>query len=196
MSRLIGVALVLCSAAAAAGPSGRVVRVERSSRSRAAPRVCEIHGQAGNCIGEAPRSGQIVSVLDEHRVVADVQIVEVTRFSPSCPTVWMVKTRVIRGAPADSDGIGVIDPSLDPSRARVIDRSHLPPSPSGSPDEEVWRAIDRDGDGDPDILITRLGCDPSGRTASGGAAYCVDVWARTGARMTRTAQVDLTQCSR
>lgn len=195
MSRLLCLALVLWSAAAAAGPNGRVVRVERSGRSRAAPQVCEIHGQTGNCIGDEPRTGQIVTVLDDHHVIADAQIVEVTSFSPSCPKLWKVKTRGSRGAAADSDGIGVIDPSLDPSRARVIDRSHAPPSPSGSPDEEVWRAIDRDGDGDPDILITRLGCDASGRPVSGGPASCVDVWARTGTRMTRTTQVDLAQCN-
>lgn len=196
MPRLLGVALVLWSAAAIAGPSGRVVRVERAGSARVAPRLCEIHGETGNCVGDEPRPGQIVTVLDEHHVVGEVKIVDVTSFSQNCPMLWAVKIRALHGAPADNDAIGVIDPGLDPSRARVVERGHMPPSPSGSPEEEVWRAIDRDGDGTADILITRFGCDSSGRPVPGGAAYCIDIWARTGARMTRTTQLNFAQCNR
>jgi hypothetical protein len=197
------IVLVACSLAAVglcpaalAGPSGRVVRVERSGGSRLAPRLCEIHGDAGNCVGDEPRAGQTVVVLDEHRVVAEVQILEATSFSPSCPVLWTVKTRLLRGAPADSDGIGVIDPSLDRVRAHLINRTQLPSSPSGMPDDEVWRAIDRDGDGAADILITRYGCDSSGRPASASSTFCIDLWARTGARMTRTTQLNFALCNR
>ena len=195
--------LVVCSLAAlgpspaaVAGPSGRVVRVERSGGSRIAPRLCEIHGDTGNCVGDEPRPGQTVAVLDERRVVAEVQILEATRFSESCPMLWSVKTRVVRGATSDSDGIGVIDPSLDSNRAHLINRTQLPSSPSGMPDDEVWRAIDRDGDGAADILITRYGCDSSGRPASAGSTFCIDLWARTGARMTRTTQLNFALCNR
>jgi hypothetical protein len=182
---------------AGAEPSGRVVRVERSGSSRIPPRLCEVHADGGNCVGEQPRVGQIVAVLDEHHVAAEVQIVEATPFSPSCPMLWTVKTRLLRGAPTDSDGIGVIDPGLDLTRAHLINRTQLPSSPSGMPDDEVWRAIDRDGDGAADILITRYGCDTSGRpAASAGSMFCVDLWARTGARMTRTTQLNFALCNR
>lgn len=203
MSRSLCAVLVACSLAAlgpspaaVAGPSGRVVRIERSGGSRIPPRLCEIHGDTGNCVGDEPRAGQIVAVLDEHRVVAEVQILEATSFSDSCPMLWSVKTRVLRGATSDSDGIGVIDPSLDPNRAHLINRTQLPSSPSGTPDDEVWRAIDRDGDGAADILITRYGCDSSGRPASAGSTFCIDLWARTGARMTRTTQLNFALCNR
>ncbi|HEX8112419.1 MAG TPA: hypothetical protein VF516_32035, partial [Kofleriaceae bacterium] len=179
-----------------AGPSGRVVRVERSGSSRIPPRLCEIHGDGGNCVGDEPRAGQTVAVLDEHHVVAEVQIVEATSFSASCPMLWTVKTRLLRGAPVDSDEIGVIDPSLDTARAHLINRTQLPSSPSGLPDDEVWRAIDRDGDGAADILITRYGCDASGRPTSAGNPQCIDLWARTGARMTRTTQLNFALCNR
>ena len=194
--RLIGVALVLWSAAAAAGPDGRVVRVERAAGTRAAPRLCEIHGDTGNCVGEEPRPGQIVTVLDEHHVVAEVKIMDVASYSAACPVLWTVKTRVIHGSPGDSDGAGMIDAGLDPARARLLDRGHLPPSPSGSSDEEVWRAVDRDGDGAADIVITRFGCDSANRPVPGGPAFCMDVWARTGARMTRTTQLNFARCNR
>ncbi|HEX7837094.1 MAG TPA: hypothetical protein VF469_06495 [Kofleriaceae bacterium] len=195
MLRSIGIALVFWSATAAAGPSGRVVRVERSTGSRVAPRLCEVHGDSGNCVGDEPRVGQSVTVLDEHRVIAEVKIVEVTSFSPSCPMLWSVKTRAVRGVAINSDVFGVIDPNLDPNRARVLDHNHVPPSPSGATDEEVWRAIDRDGDGVADILITRYGCDSAGRPVPGGAAYCVAIWARTGAGMTRTTQLNFARCN-
>jgi hypothetical protein len=194
--RSISVAVVLWSAAAVAGPSGRVVRVERSGGSRIAPRLCDIHGETGNCVGDEPHAGQSVVMLDERRVIAEVQIVEATSFSPSCPTLWSVKTRLVRGALNDSDGLGVIDAGLDVNRAHLIDRSRLPSSPSGSPDDEVWRAIDRDGDGAADILITRYGCDSSGRPTSSGNTFCIDLWARTGARMTRTTQLNFALCNR
>jgi hypothetical protein len=198
-----GAVLVACSLAALglspaalAGPSGRVVRVERSGGSPIPPRLCEIHGDAGNCVGDEPHAGQTVAVLDEHRVVAQVQILEATSFSRSCPMLWTVKTQLLRGAVPDSDGIGVIDPSLDLGRAHLINRSQLPSSPSGMPDDQVWRAIDRDGDGAADILITRYGCDASGRPISSGNPLCIDLWARTGARMTRTTQLNLALCNR
>jgi hypothetical protein len=110
--------------------------------------------------------------------------------------LWTVKVRPQRGATADTDGIGVIDPSLVVTRAHLLDRGRLPSSPSGMPDDEVWRAIDRDGDGAADILITRYGCDASGRPGSVGSAFCIDVWARTGARMTRTTQLNFALCNR
>lgn len=196
MSRLIALAVVLGSAAALAAPRGRVIRVERAGGSRVPPRLCEVHGDTGNCVGEEPRVGQSVILLDERRVIAEVQIVEATSFSPSCPTLWSVKTRVVRGSAGDSDGIGVIDTGIDPNRAHLIDRARLPPSPSGLPDDEVWRAIDRDGDGAADILITRYSCDTSGRPTSGGVTYCIDLWSRTGARMTRTTQLNFALCNR
>jgi hypothetical protein len=95
--------------------------------------------------------------------------------------------------------VGVIDPAVDINRAHMLDRSHLPPSPSGFSEEEVWRAVDRDGDGTADVLLTRYGCDAAGRPATGGprgSTYCIDVWARTGARMTRTAQLNFAHCNR
>ena len=203
MSRSSGAVLVACSLAALglspaalAGPSGRVVRIERSGGSPIPPRLCEIHGDAGNCVGEEPRPGQTVAVLDERRVVAEVQILEATSFLPSCPMLWTVKTRLVRGAIPDNDGIGVIDPGLDLGRAHLINRTRLPSSPSGMPDDEVWRAIDRDGDGAADILITRYGCDAEGHPASATSTFCIDLWARTGARMTRTTQLNFALCNR
>jgi hypothetical protein len=196
--RLTGLAIVVWSATAAAAPSGRVIRIERAGGpSTVAPRLCEIRGETGTCVGDEPRVGQTVVVLDERRVIAEVQVIEVASVVAACPNLWMVKTRPVRGGQSDGTvgGIGVIDPALNPSRAHVLDRSHLPPSPGGMPNEEVWRAIDRDGDNTADIMITRYNCDSSSKPQSGGSIYCIDVWARIGTRLMRTTQLNFAQCN-
>jgi hypothetical protein len=196
VSRLLGVVLVLGSVTAMAGPRGRVIRVERAEGGAAvAPRLCDVRGDTGTCVGEEPQPGQTVLVFDERHVVAEVQIVEAATLMASCANVWTVKTRALRGVTVDGEGIGVIDPGVNPGRARVLDKHHLPASPSGLPGDEVWRGIDRDGDGAADILVTRYSCTPSGAPLPGGATYCIDVWARAGARMIRTTQLNFAQCS-
>jgi hypothetical protein len=193
--RLTGVVFVIWSATAVAGPTGRVIRVERTGGSNVAPRLCEVRGDAGTCVGDEPKPGQTVTFMDERRVVAEVQIIDAVSAAASCPTLWTVKTRTVRGSLADGDGIGVIDPSLNPGRAHVLERAHLPPSPSGLPGEEVWRAIDRDGDGAADIVFTRYSCDASGKPLPAGAAFCIDIWARMRAKMIRTTQLNFAQCN-
>jgi len=187
------------SAIAAAGPSGRVIRIERAGgASTVPPRLCEIRGETGTCVGDEPRAGQTVVVLDERRVIAEVQVVEVTSVVAACPNLWTVKTRHVRGAPSDSNGnngIGVIDPALNPNRAHVLDKAHMPSSPGAMPNEEVWRAIDRDGDGTADIMITRYSCDSSSKPQNGGSTSCIDVWARVGTRLLRTTQLNFAQCN-
>lgn len=204
MLRLAGLAFVLASVpaagSAAAAPNGRVVRVVRAGDSRStAPRLCDIRGDSGTCIGEQPRSGQHVMVLDEHRVVAEVQIVEASTMIASCQSVWTVKTRPIHGVATDSDGIGVIDLRLDPSRARVLEKARNPASPSGHPGDEVLRAVDRDGDGIADILITRYSCDVSGKPSAAPSPSCIDIWARTGAqsggKLVRASQLNFAPCN-
>ncbi|HEU4732881.1 MAG TPA: hypothetical protein VFT22_33530 [Kofleriaceae bacterium] len=193
MRWLAGILLVLEAATAWAG--GRVVRIERTGGSDVAPRLCELRGDAGTCVGDEPRPGQIVTVLDEHHVVAEVQILEETSAAAGCPNLWTVKTRTVRGSIADSDGIGMIDPGINPARAHTLDRGHLPASPGGVPGEEVWRAVDRDGDGTADVVLTHYNCDAAGKWVSGGGAYCIDVWARMRTRMVRTTQLNFAQCS-
>jgi hypothetical protein len=196
VSRLAALVFVLGAAPASAAPSGRVVRIERAGRGATdAPRLCEIRGDSGTCVGDEPKAGQTVTVLDERHVIAEVQIVEATPFVASCPSLWSVKTRALRGTMTEGDGIGVIDPAVNPTRARVIDKDRAPGSPSGQPGEEVWRAVDRDGDGTADILITRYSCDASSKPLAGGSTYCIDVWARMGTRMGKTTQLNFSQCS-
>ena len=196
MSRLAALVLVIGTVSARAAPSGRVVRVERAGGSGgAAPRLCEIRGDSGTCVGDEPKLGQTVVVLDDRHVVAELQVVEATPFVASCPNLWAVKTRAARGTAEDVEGIGVIDAGLNPNRAHVLDKDRLPASPSRQPGDEVWRAVDRDGDGTADILITRYSCDAAGKPHPGGSTYCIDVWARIGSRMVKTTQLNFAACA-
>jgi hypothetical protein len=183
---------------AMAAPHGQVIRIERSGNAaHVAPRLCEIRGDTGTCVGEEPRVGQTVVVLDERRVLAELQILEVASVVAACPNLWTVKARGLRGTVSDNgnNGIGVIDPALHPTRAHVLDKDRAPAAPDGVPGVEVWRAIDRDGDGTADILITRYTCDASGRPITSGSTACIDVWAKLGPRMMRTTQLNFAQCN-
>lgn len=203
MSRLVGIWIALEAATVFASPPGRVERIERSGASAgSAPRLCEIRGDAGTCVGEEPRVGQTVVMVDERHPAAEVQIIEATSVVPSCANLWSVKTRTLRGSEAAGSGIGVIAAGVHPGRAHVLDRGHTPPSPSGHPAEDVWRAIDGDGDGRADLVITRYNCDPAGRAVASGPTYCIDVWSRTApelgsaaAPMTRTTRLNFAQCN-
>jgi hypothetical protein len=191
----VGVALTAGAPRVAAGPSGRVVRVERTTGANVAPRLCEVRSDAGTCIGEEPRVGQSVFIVTERGVTGEAQIVEAASAMTSCANLWSVKMRIVHGDVPGADGIGVIDPGLDPRRARVLDKAHLPPSPSGQPGDEVWRAIDRDGDGAADIVFTHYACDPSGAMIAGGSEYCLDIWAHLRTRMVRTTQLNFAKCN-
>jgi len=203
MRRLAGIALVMCSATSAATPSGRVVRIERTGGPSAhSPMLCQVRGDGGNCVGDEPRAGQSVIVLDEHRVVAEVQVIETKATLPGCENLWTIKTRPLRGVVTDGDRIGVIDESVNPSRARLVDKANLS-SPSGQPGDEVWHAIDRDGDGVADIVSTRYSCDASGRPMTGATTFCLDIWSRSpgarpaqgGGKLIRTTQLNFAMCN-
>jgi hypothetical protein len=202
MVRIARVVLVLGSATALAAPGGRVVRVERSGGQIVVrPRLCQIRGDGGTCIGDEPKPGQAVVVLDDHRVVSEVQVGEARATLPGCDNLWTIKTRALRGITPDGDKLGVIDPLINPSRARVVDKSNLA-SPSGQPGDEVWHAIDRDGDGVADILVIRYTCDVAGRPVAGASTFCIDIWARAGqgdgrgpGKLSRMTQLNFGTCN-
>lgn len=185
----------LLAATPGAAAPGRVVRIERATSGNTAPRLCEVRPDAGTCIGEEPRAGQAVYVVTERGVIGEAQITEPATAMTTCANLWSVKLRLVHGDVPGADGIGVIDPGLDARRARVLDKAHLPPSPSGQAGDEVWRAIDRDGDGLADIVFTHYACDAAGGFVLGGTEYCLDIWAHLRSRMVRTTQLNFAKCN-
>jgi len=185
--------LLATAGVAAAGPRGKVERVERVLQgSPVMPRLCQVMRDSARCVGEEPHSGDVVTILDETHVVGTVIVVSASPMTQRCGNLWTIVTRAGTGS-ADATGMGVIDPALDPVRARQISSSQLPHSPGGS-DEAVFSAFDRDGDGNADIIVTTYNCDANGIANSSAQSNCVDVWSRTRSRFVKAAQLNFAQC--
>lgn len=187
------------SAVATAAPNGRVIRVDRGGGPASPPpRICQVHAGEGKCVGAEPRGGQTMLVLDHHQRVAEVQVTDAKRAVPGCENLWNVQVRMVRGRLSDGEKLGVIDDLVNPIRVRLLDPSHLV-SPSGESGDEVWNAIDRDGDGTADVMVTRFRCDADGRPVTDPANYCLDIWTRDpaarGAKLVRTTQLNFATCA-
>lgn len=194
-------ASVPCARAAPPGAHGRVIRVERPRTARLAPRMCDVRSAAeGICLGAQPQRGEIVTLLDERGRVGEVRIIEVGPFAigaraplDGCASLWSIKTDLLSGdlATTDTQRIGVIDPGLDPRRARVIPRDQLPAAPSGRDDDKVMAALDRNGDAVADFLLTGGPCDGA---AGGSTGTCLHAWTLDQATLVRVQQLDLSSC--
>lgn len=192
--------------------SGKVVRVERP-RLRAAERVrvCPLtnpDGRRMTCFGgPAPEPGTRFSLIDDigvrgHGVAVQTQPsgqdyckigsaheVELTYEEPNGldprPTSGFPFTLAVQGVQLE-DG------------ARVMMDQQL--RPSGREAEQVWMAVDRDGDGDADLAVTAFECSdqvrdlpiaPSGQRVS---PYCLDYWLRDEIEWTRAERYVFFNC--
>jgi len=198
---LAAFSLVVATTAWGGPPSGRVVRIERERvAADAAPLVCDIYESLrGLCIGRLPRNGELLTIVDEARLIAQVTISKV-ELDPSqrCDGLWSVAVEVLHGdlSQRSSDRIGVIDGVGDPRGLRKLEASEIGGSPSGNSEEVPILAIDRNGDRRPDVVVTKYPCDVNGHPAQSAPEHCLDVWSRrnTGT-FARTSQTNLTACS-
>lgn len=182
-------------AVAAPRTKGKVVRVERARVASAIPRICDVRNEDGGiCFGPKPEVGDIVSVLTETRVIAEVRVTETQDYLPrggaggACPGLHAIKVELLRGAfDPDSQTVGVVDRDLDIRTARKLPRSRHPESPNRRPEESVQIAIDRQNDGVADILVVQSDCDGQGQ-------LCLDEWARVDKKMVRVQQTNFTNC--
>ncbi|MBA3455264.1 MAG: hypothetical protein H0T42_19390 [Deltaproteobacteria bacterium] len=175
---------------------GKVIRVERQRGTAVTPRVCDVRAdKAGTCLGPQPTIGEVITVLDETGVIAEVRISEATAFSTggstACQSLWNIKTEVIRGdlASIPLRTIGVVDPEVHPRKGRMMSKEQFPAPPSGRTDEQVVVAVDRDGDRTPDIVLTQAPCD---QASPGGS--CIDEWARVNGRLVKVQQTNFSSC--
>lgn len=203
---LLGCTLI-ATVASAEAPHGRVLKIERPRSSPvSAPLLCEIKSDLrGTCIGRTPRIGEVVMVVDESTVVAEVEIRKFDPYSTSCDVLWNITTEIRRGniGPGRSSrAIGVADPAIQSERVHKLADSDVQSSaPSGNTEEKVMAAIDRDGDRQADIMLTTYKCDSNGTASLSGGDDCIDIWGRdvprdgssTG-KMRRTSQSRLGVC--
>jgi hypothetical protein len=187
-------AVALAAVPAAAGPRGRVVRVERGP-SAGVPRLCSISAGRGEgvCFGQ-PRKGERIAVLDmsERKMSGELVIEAVGEPTELTSRGVCVNTglQTVKGTFAgEADGLGHLmglrGARIDPRIARV--RVDLPP-PSGRDDETVELGVDLDGNGRTDLVITHYACDDSGAPASDGEGRCFDTYMDRGAGLRRAQQ--------
>ena len=202
MTRLVVFCLVVGALAVPAigapRARGKVVRVERQRGTAMTPRVCDVRAdRAGTCLGPEPAIGELITVLDETGVIAEVRITEATAFSTggasACQSLWNIKTEVVRGdlTSIPLRTIGVVDSDVHPRKGRMLPKEQFPQPPSGRSDEQVVVAVDRDGDREADIVLTQNTCDGSGPVPGGS---CIDEWARVNGRLVKVQQTNFASC--
>src|SRR5262245_58712560 len=130
--------VTLLGAAYAQPKSGRVVRVERLPRhGTTMPRSCEhIDADVWVCRGTKPVPGEIISVVAQDAIAAEVRIAEVKEL-PTCHVAWRVRGRVLHGDVNVDPAAAVIDPTLDPRTTRLLPAGQVTRSPSGRADDDV-----------------------------------------------------------
>jgi len=185
-------------AAGAPRAKGKVIRVERQRGTAVTPRVCDVRAdKAGTCLGPEPQIGEVITVLDENGVIAEVRIVEAVAFSTggsnACQSLWNIKTEVVRGdlTTIPLRTIGVVDPEVHPRKGRMMPKEQFPLPPSGRSDEQVVVAVDRDGDRTADIVLTQNACDGTNAVQGGS---CIDEWARVNGRLIKVQQTNFATC--
>lgn len=201
IARGLGLLLVGALALSAdAAPRGRVVRVERNSIG-AVPRLCSMGGRRGEgtCFGQ-PHEGETIEIVDPaaRRLRGAFVIESVTEAAELASLALCVSTGVhtVRGSyaiGADEGGRvwGLRGAKLNRKVARVL--GDVPP-PSGRSEESVAFAVDADGNGRPDLLLTEYACDENGAPTSGAEGRCFDTYLEQRGGMHRVQQDILRTC--
>jgi hypothetical protein len=184
----------LCSMAIAA-PHGKVVRVERQVASAVLdPSLCQFqaHDGTGLCLGTV-KTGDIVVLLSTDAVVGEVRVDEAKPTKPACPLLQNIKGTLMKGTLAGGNNgnvLGIVGGGIDRSHGRMVADPSTTPSPNGR--DLVRAAVDRDGDGVADIVMTQSQCDPT----STSSEVCFDMWAtaNTSRTMRQVQHVNLQNC--
>jgi hypothetical protein len=192
--------------------AGKIVRIDRP-RMRAAERVrvCSLtnpEGRRMTCLGGSPpEPGTRFGLVDDlglrgHGLAVRAQAsgqdyckngsaheVELTYEEPRGleprPGPGSPFTLAVQGVPLDEGARLVLDQQLRPSGREV---------------EQVWMAVDRDGDGDADLAVTAFECSDQVRdlplAASGQrvSPYCLDYWLRDGAQWSKVERYVFFNC--
>ena len=185
---LVGAVLALTASAA---PRGRVVRVERPRTcAPVTPVICfEIRPDGGaTCLGPQPKDGDIIVVLDETAVFAEVKVDSATKApGVNCDVVWKVNGTVLKGDVSSgkrSKTMGLIDNCVDRQAARRLPEDKIV---KPTADTRVEIGFDRDGDGQADMLVAQGTC-------PGAGTECIEYWSRRSKGLERVWSTSLRAC--
>ncbi|HEY5922427.1 MAG TPA: hypothetical protein VIV11_12185 [Kofleriaceae bacterium] len=183
---LVGVALL--AQAEAAPRAGKVVRVERRpSGLVGTPRYCTVStvDMISYCVSEkSPEVGDQLTVLDSQRVLGVIRVTQVQPLPDGCQQnmMWMTQGTLDSGDLNAPQGqlIATIDVPVDSRSARLLT---VDKSPGGRPTgTDTIYAVDRNGDGNPDVEFVQFQCDDSGNQSINATATCFEVWATVAGR--------------
>jgi hypothetical protein len=181
----VALALVTIAGAAALAAPGRVVRVERAHGIARTPRICQIQaGGTGTCWGKAPVLGETASVIDpQGGVLGDLRVSEVTPQLDSCGKIqrWEYKYTVESGSLDKAQwgsSLALFDIEVRAGRSQLLPDTLKTQPPDRKIGEQVFALIDRDGDGNGDLIGTAYMCDKNGdpKVNLPGVGYCIDYW--------------------
>jgi hypothetical protein len=190
-------------AARGAAPRGRMVRVERDVAA-AVPRIC-LMGAGGDshvCLGQ-PRPGERIAVFSpsEPRMRGELVIDTVTDatalssgglcISGGAATV---KGWYAAGSAGDDNVTGLRGARVNPDISRVLSGVK---APSGRDDERVDLAVDADGNGSADLVVTAYSCTAEGAPAQGAgpdAPRCLDTYTIQRGKLRRAHQDIVRSC--
>jgi len=203
-------ALLLVSGASAApegkadkpkARAGKVVRVERvRGAKRVVPRLLALQSQTrAMAYVTPPQLGAEVVILDYEGVAGrgTVSAIEANQ-QPCQDYVFNVDLEIDGWNHPFAYGFGIVGvPVTDDARA--LQWPYGAPTPSGRAQESVWVAVDRDGDGGEDMLVTHYACadtePPGPSSAVSTAPYCFDIYLRdSGEEWQRAAHDVAYQC--
>jgi hypothetical protein len=181
--------LLALSSVAIAAPHGKVVRVERHADGPIAePRLCQFQSRdvTGVCLGLV-KAGDVAVILSNDAVVGEVRIDESHATKDGCEVLENVKGTLISGAVTQMN-LGIVSGGIDRTRGRLMPDTANIASPNGR--DQVRVAVDRDGDGVADIVMTQSQCD-----ANSSPGSCFDMWASGSGRvMHQVLHVNLQSC--
>jgi len=179
-----------------------VIRVEREATG-GVPRLClmGLGGDSHLCFGQ-PRAGERIAMFSatETRLRGELVIESVSEAADMRSAGLCISggAQNVKGwSTADADGrdlvAGLRNARLDAGVARVLSGVA---APSGRDDERVDLAVDADGNGSADLVVTAYRCTPEGAPSSGTGpdARCFDTYMVRHGKLHRVLQDIIRAC--
>lgn len=182
--------------AAAAGPrrEGKVVRVPRPPVTLpAAVHVCSLYEDGATC-DRPVAPGEVAIVIDDvsNRGPATVRLAAPVRDGCGTTLQWKLGLELANGDELPGSGLVVFGLPLDDAARR------LDPGDPPRAGEQVLYVVDRDGDRDGDLRVTKFGCDERGELDASPRPghHCVDYWMSLRGRWQRARSDRTAVCER
>ena len=137
------------------------------------------------CISEkSPEVGDHLTVIDSQHVLGVIRVTHVQPLPDGCQQnmMWMTQGSLDSGDLSNPQGqmIATLDVPVDARSSKLLGTDK---SPGGHPwGTDTIYAVDRNGDGNPDVEFVQYQCDDAGNQSINATATCYEVWATAAGR--------------